>query len=339
MPAHHSRGFTLIELLVVIAIISVLIALLLPAVQAAREAARRIQCTNNLKQLGLGLHNYESVAGTFPLMVAMSGSGNTITWWGGWGVSPRILPFMEQGSTFNSINFSLAYNTPQNTTVAMLSVATLLCPSDQNTQVRNPGLPTQSGVTSYAWSYGDWYIWGGFGSQQGRNAFTPNTSRRVAEFTDGLSNTVVGSEVKASFPLLKCTAITVNNVNAIPSPYADPAVVAPEYKAASCPIGVSHGTWYDGNTNSTGFTTAWPPNKVTLSPLSTGMTDVDLGGTPLVNGGPNFAAITVRSYHPGGVNALAGDGSVKFFKSSINGDIWRALGTIQGGEVISADAY
>jgi prepilin-type N-terminal cleavage/methylation domain-containing protein/prepilin-type processing-associated H-X9-DG protein len=293
MSAHRRRGFTLIELLVVIAIISVLIALLLPGVQAAREAARRIQCTNNLKQLGLGLHNYESIAGTFPLMVAMSGTGNTVTWWGGWGVSPRILPFMEQGATFNSINFSLAYNTPQNTTVAMLSVASLLCPSDQNTQVRNPGLPTQSGVTSYAWSYGDWYIWGAFGSQQGRNAFTPNTSRRIAEFTDGLSNTVVGSEVKASFPLLKCT----------------------------------------------GFTTAWPPNKVTLSPLSTGMTDVDLGGTPLVNGGPNFAAITVRSYHPGGVNALAGDGSVKFFKSSINGDTWRALGTIQGGEVISADAY
>ena len=115
--------------------------------------------------------------------------------------------------------------------------------------------------------------------------------------------------------------------------------MAPEYLAASCPIGVSHGTWYDGNTNSTAFTTAWPPNKMTPSPLSTGTTDVDLGGTPLVNGGPNYAAITARSYHPGGVNVLAGDGSVKFIKSSIAGNTWRALGTIGGGEVISGDAY
>src|SRR5262249_37672226 len=153
---------------------------------------------------------------------------------------------------------TLAYNTPQNTTVAMQSVAVLLCPSDQNVQVRNPGLATQSGVASYAWNYGDWYIWGGFGSQPGRNAFVPNLARTLAELRDGLSNTIVGSAVKASFPLLKCNALTVNNANAVPSPNADPNTVAPEYKAASCPIGVSHGTWYDGNTNSTGFTMAWP---------------------------------------------------------------------------------
>src|ERR1700704_1178394 len=128
MPLRKShRAFTLIELLVVIAIIAVLIALLLPAVQAAREAARRAQCVNNLKQMGLGLHNYESVNSTFPLLVSMSGTGNTVTWWGGWGIPPRILPFMEQGPIFNSINFSLAYNAPNNanTTVASMSVAVL----------------------------------------------------------------------------------------------------------------------------------------------------------------------------------------------------------------------
>src|SRR4051795_4767522 len=97
----RSRGFTLIELLVVIAILSVLIALLLPAVQAAREAARRIQCTNNLKQWGLGLHNYEGVAGVLPPPMAMRGSGSTITWSNGWSVHGRVLPFMEQGAAFN----------------------------------------------------------------------------------------------------------------------------------------------------------------------------------------------------------------------------------------------
>src|SRR4051794_21099585 len=101
------RGFTLIELLVVIAIIGVLVALLLPAVQAAREAARRFQCTNNLKQIGLGLHNYEAVAGAFPPSIVLAGSGNTAVWNGGWSVHGRILPFMEQGILFNSANFSL----------------------------------------------------------------------------------------------------------------------------------------------------------------------------------------------------------------------------------------
>src|SRR3954447_15456981 len=110
------RGFTLIELLVVIAIIAVLIALLLPAVQSAREAARRIQCTNNLKQLGLGAHNYESVAGTLPPSFIQTGVGSTITWSNGWSAHARVLPFMVQGSVFNAINFGMRYGTPENST-------------------------------------------------------------------------------------------------------------------------------------------------------------------------------------------------------------------------------
>ena len=113
------RGFTLIELLVVIAILSVLIALLLPAVQAARESARRLQCSNNLKQIGLGLHNYESADGVFPPSLVTSGTGNVVTWSGGWSAQARVLPFMEQGAMFNAINFAATYSDASNSRTAL----------------------------------------------------------------------------------------------------------------------------------------------------------------------------------------------------------------------------
>src|SRR5436190_1229599 len=124
------RGFTLIELLVVIAIIAVLIALLLPAVQAAREAARRIQCTNNLKQLGLGIHNYESTHGVLPPQQVLSFTGSALNWKSTWGVSSRIAPFLELGPMYNAINFTNRTSDPSNVTVVSLTLSVLICPSE-----------------------------------------------------------------------------------------------------------------------------------------------------------------------------------------------------------------
>ncbi|MFO0957840.1 MAG: DUF1559 domain-containing protein [Isosphaeraceae bacterium] len=165
MDNGRRRGFTLIELLVVIAIIGVLIALLLPAVQQAREAARRIQCTNNLKQLGLALHNYENANGSLPPSQVLVQVGTASpTWATSWGVSARLAPYMEQGALYNSMNFNLKYSDPVNTTVSYLQVGYLLCPSEPNrtiTIIQDLASGKGFGLSNYGWCEGDWYVYGG----------------------------------------------------------------------------------------------------------------------------------------------------------------------------------
>jgi len=316
----------------------VLIALLLPAVQAAREAARRMQCTNNLKQLGLALANYEGVAGALPPSVVVARNGSAY-WSNGWSAHGRLLPFLEQGAAFNAVNFTLNYSSPDNTTVSRLTVSTFICPSEVRPDPK-ASATSQYGVANYNWNVGDWYVFGGLGvSSENRGAFGVNRSRRLAEFVDGLSNTVVASEVKTYQAVLtNCDLSTVKEPGSIPSPTADPYAAAPEYGSGSCTLKTTaHAEWVDGAALETGFTTAWPPNRKILAGSSA--VDVDLVGRGEKAGGPTYAAITSRSYHPGGVNSLLGDGSVRFIKSTIAGTTWRALGSVNGGEVISADAY
>ena len=336
------RGFTLIELLVVIAIIAVLIALLLPAVQAAREAARRAQCLNNLKQIGLALGNYESSAGALPMTLALSGSGTNVSYITGWSAQARILPFLEGNTLFNAANLSVFKEDPPNTTIIGLTIAPFVCPSEVKPQVSNHDYGL-SGVVNYGVSGGDWFAWGGFGGPQNRSAFGPNRSRRLTEFTDGLSNTLVLAEVKAYQASSNCRFTplpSIQNPNSIPAPNADPFTVAPEYDNGACVTqnqSEFHTEWADGHVHSSGFTTAWPPNKRIIGRATYPGLDLDLNGINEENGGPTFAAITARSYHPGGVNALLGDGSVRFVRNTINGLTWRALGSVAGGEVFGGD--
>ncbi len=333
------RGFTLIELLVVIAIIGVLIALLLPAVQAAREAARRAQCTNNLKQIALAVHNYNDANGSFP--PARKGCC-----WGTWNIF--ILPYMEQTPLFNAWN-SIGNNVTgfdgnwryfglTNQTVADAVISSYLCPSDFGDNASNPITRTVNGVVykcrfrNYVVNLGNtnigqmdypanstpktiFFLGAPFydmGSPnidiQPASTYYPGRNTRnvatVATITDGTSNTLAASEVIISQGTGDLRGFT---------------------------------QWGDAS----GFTGQLPPNS-TIPDVHDWCTNWLNGpplqciASPLTGNDKHYAA---RSRHPGGVNAAMCDGSVRFVKNSINVFIWRGLSTSNGGEVISADSY
>jgi prepilin-type N-terminal cleavage/methylation domain-containing protein len=309
-----SRGFTLIELLVVIAIIAVLIALLLPAVQAAREAARRNQCVNNFKQLGLAMHNYESSNGVLPPQMVMTfNSAGTVTWKSSWGPSSRITPYMELGTLYNAINYNNKTTDPSNITAVSTQLKVFLCPSEPNqqafTNTSAAGVTTTYGISNYGWCEGTWYTFGGYGAMPNQSAFCANISRTFASFTDGLSNTVLGAEVKAyQHAYRNCGPVPPPGLGS-PTAYLDvPNVLASVAAAATsgCALvtgpsglpGSGHSEWSNGNCFYDGFTAALPPN--TQSPSGSPPVDSDMSSDDENDGGPTYAAITSRSYHPGG---------------------------------------
>jgi prepilin-type N-terminal cleavage/methylation domain-containing protein len=338
------RAFTLIELLVAIAIIAVLIALLLPAIQRAREAARRTQCRNNLKQLGLALHNYSDTFQTLPPSVVVGNVGG-VQVFGGWSIHARLLPYLELTSGFNSINFNFIYEHPTNFTVSVMNVESFLCPSDPNT-APYPHSFGLAGVTNYGWNMGDWYVWGGSNpagprfNERPRSPFYVNGSTRERDFIDGLSNSIVNAEVKARQRYYRdCTGLSTRFTPlTFPGTGDDPYAVAPEYiSGAGCNATLrdsGHTEWVDGHVHQTGVTTAWTPNKYIEQQATKLGYDLDITGIRETNLGPTFSAITSRSHHSGGVHVLLGDGSVRFVTDTIDGRAWRAAGTIAGGETV-----
>jgi prepilin-type N-terminal cleavage/methylation domain-containing protein/prepilin-type processing-associated H-X9-DG protein len=346
----RARGFTLIELLVVIAIIGVLIALLLPAVQAAREAARRSQCVNNLKQIGLAIHNYvssndalppggEVYSNEYPAFGWVSGPQNFC-------MKVRLLPYLEGGNAFNSVNFDVSaiWNVSAgspidgmkiNYTIRHTKIASYVCPSDVNEPgTDDPQLPgtnysNNCGLNRYNnnWrSNGPTYYQGHDGGLQ--------QTRNFASIMDGLSNTAMFSEVVKGWGFDPASSAATdgnhmtyqipNGVTAFPQGTYDA-----DYKLALACQATNARQWdFKGEVwtlhdcgRGGGYMHINPPNRKSC------------------NAAGYDTIITASSYHPGGVNLLLLDGSVKFAKNGVSIRSWQALGSIAGGETVPGDTF
>jgi prepilin-type N-terminal cleavage/methylation domain-containing protein/prepilin-type processing-associated H-X9-DG protein len=339
-------GFTLIELLVVIAIIGVLIALLLPAVQAAREAARRAQCTNNLKQLGLSLANYESASGSYPfgalLYLANSGLARSS------GVDPCgynyrhsalafVLPFVEQAALYDGLNFEAAANSVRNRTSYTIRISAYVCPSDSVSDPTPSDFSVGYTQGSYAANMGttEQYFYSYSGSKNAEicnqidsnGAFMFSRVFPIARFRDGLSQTFFLGEAARDDNEASGLFNFWNNV----SVWNDGLALRPTaHRYAVARINSRHSRAGTG----LGFLTGLGP--------------FDWWANPQVL---SYGQWGFRSNHPGGANFVFGDGSVRFLKQSIDmgtitGDpstsrqgVYHALSTRSGGEVIGSDQY
>jgi len=325
-----ANAFTLVELLVVIAIIGVLVALLLPAIQAAREAARRMSCSNNMRQIALAMHNYESANKKFPPQILIG------TAQASWSAQARILPYIEQGNLFAGIDFKQSYGSVllNGQRLASLRVPALLCPSEMRDEVRIEDDVPANYPLNYGVNCGLWKVFDPNDNTGGSGAFFPGSGLGTRNFGDGLSNTLMLAEVKAWNPYFRDGG---SGTSALANDPSDLCSLGGNFKEES-----GHTEWVDGRTHQTGFTATFTPNTQVL--CSDGHEDhrhdVDWNNMRVGKSDTvvTYAAVTSRSYHAAGtVNISMMDGSVRTLTNDIDLTVWRAMATRDGEEVLSVD--
>ena len=330
----RSSGFTLVELLVVIAIIGILIGMLLPAVQQVREAARRVSCGNNLRQMAIATLNYESAHQKFPASWKVAGdftSSGAV----GWSVQAQILPFLEQGNLFKEIDFNNGYNSQpliniggKSQRLQSVRIPTYLCASEVNDTVRLANGEPEHYPLSYGANAGTWFVFDPASRRTGQGTLVTNRQMSTASISDGTSNTLFYGEVKAYTPYFRNAGIT--GEISMPVDADGVAGLGGQFKSNS-----GHTEWVDGRVHQTGFTATFAPN--TVVPFIDGDVEYDVDWNNQQEGksltASTYAAVTSRSYHPGGVNTARTDGSVHFATSSTDIAAWQALATRDGGEI------
>ncbi|WZP00447.1 DUF1559 domain-containing protein [Isosphaeraceae bacterium EP7] len=361
MPVHETRskavrGFTLIELLVVISIIAVLIALLLPAVQSAREAARRMQCVNNLKQLGLATHNYESSVGSFPMgdHKGRNYNGNYIRQ--NFGPFVALTQFIEQGQVYNALNSSLQMYLAPNSTVNAIGLTALWCPSDINVTRRYPGNKDDG------WDEAPQPMcYSSYGANTGPLIYHPNRGNSGWSGTGTLLPQMNGifSYIGAAAYGDTGTSVSPTRLSGITDGTSN-TILYGEHSYGRNAMGNTDGPdgpnwWSSGDYGDTTFSTFFPPNYFKSWTQSRAV------GVYYFPRGENISN-TSTSFHPGGCNFAMCDGSVRFIKDTINSwkplaigipsgaetpynlngqtyGVYQALSTRNGGEIVSADAF
>ncbi|PHS03224.1 MAG: prepilin-type cleavage/methylation domain-containing protein [Blastopirellula sp.] len=319
---NQRKGFTLVELLVVIAIIGILIALLLPAVQMAREAARRMSCTNNLKQLGLALHNYHDTFGTFPSGYLANNVSTNDGWQAedgsGFAWGSLVLPFIEESALHDSLNFEGDSRDPANLALAHNHVSGFRCPSDagdDHFEIDISGTEYELDVANYVGIYGYGNVSMRPGNPMGKGIFYRNSSTRMRDIIDGTSNTIcVGERAQ--------THDFVSGMDQVESHSTWYAAVP----GVSRPAGMMSG----GMGGMGGMMEG--PGSLVLGHVG----QPAMMSMPAMHHTPSTTnhIVNFSSFHPGGINFVAVDGSVHFLTEIVEYDTFKHLGERADGKVL-----